>query len=281
MSQEDIVLDENFSCRGIIDSHAHYFDRRFEAEVDGGADSVLRDEVFGKGISAGINVGTNPENSIRCIEQAKRYEKMYAAVGIHPEDCQHLDGSAAEELAKIRTLLDTPKKRAENKIVAIGEIGYDYYWQPVDKARQTEFFECQLEMAREFSLPVIIHDREAHGDCFDTVMRHPETVGVFHSYSGSAEMAKELVKKGFYISFSGVLTFKNARKAREVAAVVPRDRILIETDCPYLAPHPLRGHINNSSYMVYTAKTLSDILGLGFDDVVNLTANNAKRLFGI
>ena len=281
MSCEDIIINEERSCFGIIDSHAHYFDRRFENEVEGGADAVLESRVFGKGIAAVINVGTNPENSIRCIEQAKKYKNMYAAVGVHPEDCQHLEGSAREELEKIRLLLDTPEKRAENKIVAIGEIGYDYYWQPVDRERQTAFFDGQLQMAREFSLPVIIHDREAHGDCFDRVMRHPETVGVFHSFSGSAEMAKELVKRGFYISFSGVLTFKNARKAREVAEAIPRDRILIETDCPYLTPHPHRGKINDSSYMIYTASTLGEILGLGFEETVRLTADNAKRLFKI
>ena len=281
MSCEDIIINEERSCFGIIDSHAHYFDRRFENEVEGGADAVLESRVFGKGIAAVINVGTNPENSIRCIEQAKKYKNMYAAVGVHPEDCQHLEGSAREELGKIRLLLDSPEKRAENKIVAIGEIGYDYYWQPVDRERQTAFFDGQLQMAREFSLPVIIHDREAHGDCFDRVMRHPETVGVFHSFSGSAEMAKELVKRGFYISFSGVLTFKNARKAREVAEAIPHDRILIETDCPYLTPHPHRGKINDSSYMIYTASTLGEILGLGFEETVRLTADNAKRLFNI
>ena len=281
MSCEDIIINAERSCFGIIDSHAHYFDRRFENEVEGGADAVLESRVFGKGIAAVINVGTNPENSIRCIEQAKKYKNMYAAVGVHPEDCQHLEGSAREELEKIRLLLDTPEKRAENKIVAIGEIGYDYYWQPVDRERQTAFFDGQLQMARELSLPVIIHDREAHGDCFDRVMRHPETVGVFHSFSGSAEMAKELVKRGFYISFSGVLTFKNARKAREVAEAIPHDRILIETDCPYLTPHPHRGKINDSSYMIYTASTLGEILGLGFEETVRLTADNAKRLFNI
>ena len=209
------MIEAEYSCRGIIDSHAHYFDRRFDAEVEGGADAILQNEVFGKGISAVINVGTNPENSIRCIEQAKRYEKMYAAVGIHPEDCQHLEGSAREELDKIRQLLDTPEKRAKNKIVAIGEIGYDYYWQPVDKARQTEFFEGQLKMAREFSLPIIIHDREAHGDCFETVLKYPDVIGVFHSFSGSAEMARELTKRGFYISFSGVLTLKTQERSRK------------------------------------------------------------------
>ena len=272
---------EERSCDGIIDSHAHYFDRRFENEVEGGARYLLENQVFNKGIAAVINVGTNPENSLACIEQARLYERMYAAVGVHPEDCQHLEGSVEEELLKIRRLLDTPERRAENKIVAVGEIGYDYYWQPVDKARQTAFFEGQLELAREVSLPVIIHDRDAHGDCFDTVLRHPETVGVFHSYSGSAEMARELVKRGFYISFSGVLTFKNARRVREVAMTVPDDRILIETDCPYLAPEPNRGKINSSAYMCYTASVLADIKGISYERAVEITANNARTLFNI
>ena len=279
MSCEDIIINEERSCFGIIDSHAHYFDRRFENEVEGGADAVIESRVFGKGIAAVINVGTNPENSIRCIEQAKKYKNMYAAVGVHPEDCQHLEGSVREELEKIRLLLDTPEKRAENKIVAIGEIGYDYYWQPVDRERQTAFFDGQLQMAREFSLPVIIHDREAHGDCFDRVMRHPETVGVFHSFSGSAEMAKELVKRGFYISFSGVLTFKNAARVRAVAESVPLERILIETDAPYLAPHPHRGELNHSGLMRYTAITLAEVKGITPDEAAEVTYNNACKLF--
>ncbi|MBQ8850240.1 MAG: TatD family hydrolase [Clostridia bacterium] len=272
---------EDISCAGIIDSHAHYFDRRFENEYEGGADALLTDVVFPSGIEAVINVGTNPENCICCIEQAKKYDKMYSAVGIHPEDCQHLSGDVHTEVAKIRALLDTEEKRKNNKIVAIGEIGFDYYWQPVDRERQAAFFEAQLELAREFDLPVIIHDREAHGDCFETALKYPEVRGVFHSYSGSAEMARELTKRGWYISFSGVVTFKNARRVREVAAAVDRERVLIETDCPYLSPEPNRGKLNSSANLCYTARALAEAMGLSFEDTVELTRANTKRLFGL
>ena len=272
---------EKKQCAGIIDSHAHYFDRRFENEYDGGADRLLREEVFPSGVEAIINVGTNPENSLRCIEQTSKYEKMYAAVGIHPEDCQHLSGDVSAEVEKIRDLADTAEKRERNKIVAIGEIGFDYYWQPVDKERQAEFFNAQMALAEELSLPVIIHDREAHGDCLETVLKYPKVRGVFHSYSGSAEMARELTKRGFYISFSGVITFKNARRVREVAASVDRDRLLIETDCPYLSPVPYRGKLNSSAYLNYTATALSETIGLSLEETIALTNTNAKRLFGL
>ena len=276
-----MVIDiKNGACAGIIDSHAHYFDRRFEGEYEGGADAILRERVFPSGISAIVNVGTNPENCLRCIEQAKKYENMYVAVGVHPEDCQHLSGSPEEEVARIRALVDTEEKRRENKIVAIGEIGHDYYWQPVDKARQVAFFEAQLSLAEEFSLPVIIHDREAHGDCFETVLKYPDVKGVFHSYSGSAEMARELTRRGYYISFSGVITFKNARRVREVASTVDKNFLLVETDCPYLAPEPYRGRLNCSAYLSGTVSTLADAIGLSYEDTVKLTAENAKRLFG-
>ena len=272
---------EKKQCAGIIDSHAHYFDRRFENEYEGGADRLLRDTVFPSGIEAIINVGTDPENSLRCIEQAAKYENMYAAVGIHPSDCQRLGGNAEDEVARLRTLIDSDEKRVKNKIVAIGEIGYDYYWQPVDRERQKSFFEAQLSLAEEFDLPVIIHDREAHGDCFETVLKHPNVRGVFHSYSGSAEMAKELTKRGWYISFSGVITFKNARRVREVAADIDRGRLLVETDCPYLAPEPYRGKLNSSAYLDRTVTALSQAVGLSFEDTVELTNGNTKRLFGL
>ena len=275
------IVIEELSCEGIIDSHAHYFDRRFEEELEGGADVLLGETVFPKGIAAIVNVGTDPKNCIKCVSQARRYGNMYAAVGIHPEDCQHLDGNAADEIAKIKALADTPEKRKENKIVAIGEIGFDYYWQPVDKERQREFFEGQLSLAAELGLPVIIHDREAHGDCFETVLKYPEVIGVFHSFSGSRELALELVKRGWYISFSGVLTFKNARRVKEVAEAIPADRILVETDCPYLAPEPFRGRINSSAYMYSTVKTLSEIRGISYEEAIKMTSDNARRLFGI
>ena len=269
------------SCDGLIDSHTHYFDSRFENEIDGGADYILQNEVFGKGVSTVINVATNPQNAIRCIEQAKKYDKMFAAVGIHPEDCRNLSDDGDTEISEIRALLDTPEKREENKIIAIGEIGHDYYWQPYDKEKQARYFEKQMFLAEEFDLPIIIHDREAHGDCFETVLRHPEARGVFHSFSGSAEMAKELTKRGWYISFSGVLTFKNARKVREVAAVVPRELMLIETDCPYLTPEPFRGKLNHSGHVCYTAMALAEIIGESYKKTVALTADNARRLFGL
>ena len=265
------------SCVGLLDSHAHYFDSRFE----GGADEILQAEVFDAGVCGVVNVATNPENALRCIAQAKQYSRIYAAVGIHPEDCKDLSDDPDEAVGKIRDLLDTPEKRKENKIVALGEIGLDYYWEPYDKQKQARYFEAQLSLAEALDLPVIIHDREAHGDCFETVLRYPKVRGVFHSFSGSAEMARELTRRGWYISFSGVLTFKNARKVREVAAVVPHGQMLVETDAPYLAPEPFRGRINHSGRMAFTAQALAEICGMSYEEAVRQTGENAKRLFEI
>ncbi len=268
------------SVGGIIDSHAHYFDSRFD-EAEESVDEILGKKVFGAGIAAVINVATRPENALRCIEQAKQFETMFVTAGIHPEDAQALSGSADEEIKKLRDLMDTPEKRKEHKIVALGEIGLDYYWQPCDKERQWEFFEKQMCLAEELGVPVVIHDREAHGDCLEMILRHPAVTGVFHSFSGSAEMAKELTKRGWYLSFSGVLTFKNARKAREAAAVVPHDRVLIETDAPYLTPEPFRGRLNHSGYLSYTAMVLAKIWDVSYEEVVSETAENTRRLFGL
>ena len=258
----------------LFDSHAHYFDDRL-CDI-GGAEKVLCEDVFGGGVKRVLNVGTNSETNILCIEQARRYDGMYAAVGIHPEDCRELPDSPDEEIAKLRALLN---EREKNKIVAIGEIGLDYHYEGFDKAKQELYFSKQMELAREFSMPVIIHDREAHGDCFDMVLRYPDVTGVFHSYSGSAEMATELVKRGWYISFSGVLTFKNAKKAVEVAQTIPQDRILIETDTPYLAPHPHRGEVNHSGYVRYVVEKLAEIRGIEPSAAARLTYENASRLF--
>ncbi len=260
----------------LFDSHAHYYDERFGEEIEGGADKILS-ALFSDNVGWIINVATNNENAKECIAQALRYKNMYSAVGIHPGDCRFYDDVDAE----IERLSHFFEKKTENKIVALGEIGLDYHYEGTDKAKQQAFFERQLQMARELRLPVIIHDREAHGDCFDTVRKYPDVKGVFHSYSGSAEMAKELVKMGWYISFSGVLTFKNAAKVKEVAAALPKDRLLIETDCPYLTPHPHRGEINHSGYMHLTLKALADIHGASYEDFAELTAENAARLFGI
>ena len=260
----------------LFDSHAHYFDSRLEGL--GGADKVLADEVFGGEVARVINVGTSGKTNLLCIEQAKKYDEMYAAVGIHPEDARELPDDPAEEILQLHSFLDNKK---ENKIVAIGEIGFDYHYEGYDKEKQARYFEAQMKLARELSMPVVIHDREAHGDCFEMILKYPEVTGVFHSYSGSSEMAAELVKRGWYISFSGVLTFKNARKAVEVAQSVPLDRVLIETDTPYLAPHPYRGQINHSGLVRYTAEKLAEIRGLSADEIADITFYNASRLFRI
>ena len=260
----------------LFDSHAHYYDERFEQEVDGGADAVLSSVFLGH-VAKIVNVGTCNENSARCIEQAARYEGMYAAVGIHPSDCRFYTDVKRELAILEQTLSD----RASKKIVALGEIGLDYHYENTDRAKQAAFFEAQLEMAERLDLPVIIHDREAHGDCMDTVRRHRGVRGVFHSFSGSAEMAKELVKLGWYISFSGVVTFKNAAKVKEAAAAVPLDRLMIETDCPYLAPHPHRGEINHSGLIHLTCEALADIHSMKIEEMAEITYGNTCNFFGI
>ena len=264
----------------LFDSHAHYFDRRFES--DGySADRILREEVFSKNVSRVINIATNADTARLCIEQAKKYDGMYAAVGLNPEDIGCLKCGIDEELAAIAKIIGDEKNRAEKKIVALGEIGLDYHYEGFDKELQAKCFDLQMEIAHKLDMPVIIHDREAHGDCFEMVLRHKGVRGVFHSYSGSAEMAAELIKRGWYISFSGVVTFKNASRVREVVASVPLDRILIETDCPYLAPHPHRGKLNHSGLMEYTAMAIAEIKGTTLIEIAEKTYKNASELFSI
>ncbi|MBO5883180.1 MAG: TatD family hydrolase [Clostridia bacterium] len=265
--------------RGLFDSHAHYFDEWIGEEW-----SELLDEFFSSGGEGVINVGTNNENSLVCIEQAKKYEKMYCAVGIHPEDCLYLSGSPKEEVARLRALVGSEEERRKNKIVALGEIGFDYHVEGLDEAGkqlQREYFERQMSLAEELCLPVIIHDREAHGDCFEMALKYPRVRGVFHSYSGSAEMAKELTRRGWYISFSGVVTFKNAPKVKEVAATVPADRILSETDAPYLAPVPYRGKRNSSSLMLHTVEAIADERKISPDEAKKIIRENTRTLFGV
>ncbi len=266
----------------IFDTHAHYFDRRFENEVEGGADAILS-EIMPDPVERIVNVGTNCQNSRRAVAQAAGYAGMYAAVGIHPEDC-HFIPDADAAMTELREILGDAESRRRDKIVAIGEIGLDYHWQqygdiPMDKGKQAYFFDAQMELARELDLPVIIHDREAHGDCFETVLRHPEVRGVFHSYSGSAEMARELVRRGWYLSFSGTLTFKNADRVRAAATAVPRERLLIETDAPYLAPHPHRGRLNHSGLLVHSLETLAQLWACTPEEAAQITAQNAENLF--
>ena len=265
----------------IFDSHAHYFDKRFDT-VEGGAHGILS-SIMPDPVAAVINVGTDCQSSRTAIAQAAEYDGMYAAAGIHPGDCHYAkDPDAA--LAELESLLCDRAGRKKDKLVALGEIGLDYHWPeyggiPMSKERQLYFFHAQMQMARHLSIPVIIHDREAHGDCMDVIMQYPDVRGVFHSYSGSAEMAKDLCRRGWYVSFSGTLTFKNAERVRAAALAVPRDRLLIETDAPYLAPHPVRGSMNHSGLLPYTLTVLASLWDISPDEAANITFENAKKLF--
>lgn len=258
-----------------FDTHAHYYDERFDEEYEGGAEALLS-SLNMQGVSYIVNVGTAPDTCRRAIEQAARRDNMYTALGIHPSDARFID-DFDKALAEIREMI-TDKA---SKCVALGEIGLDYHYEQTDKQMQTSLFRAQMNMARELGLPVVIHDRDAHEDVMTVIREFPTVTGVMHSFSGSAEMARELVKLGYMISFSGTVTFKNARKPKEAAAVVPNDRILIETDAPYLAPHPLRGTLNHSGNLEYTNRAIAEIKGLEEDECAALTEANAKRFFGI
>ena len=259
-----------------FDSHAHYYDARFESELDSSVDSLI-DAIFKESASYIINVGTSPESSRLAIAQSKKYANMYTAIGIHPSDCTYLKGKPEDELLEIETLI----KEKENKCVALGEIGLDYHYEDTDREKQLLYFEEQMRLAESLKIPVSIHDRDAHGDVLLVLRRHPDVIGVLHSFSGSAEMAREVAEMGYYVSFSGTLTFKNARKPKEAALAVPPDKILIETDCPYLAPHPLRGTLNHSGNLVYTNRALAELLEMDEEGAASLTEKNAKRLFNI
>ena len=226
-----------------------------------------------KGVGLIVNPGITVETSRQAIAMAEKYPHMYAAVGIHPENChdfvpQHID--ALRQLAK------------HPKVVAIGEIGLDYYWDTnPPKEFQQEVLRAQMALARELNLPVIIHDRDAHADTLAIVQEFPEVKGVFHCYSGSVEDARTLVKMGWMLSFNGAATFKNARKAPEVIAEVPMERLMIETDAPYLAPVPHRGKRNDSSLVYLVAEKIAQIKGLTAEEVAQITWDNGKRFFGI
>ena len=258
-----------------FDSHAHYYDARFHAMVEGGVDSLLA-SLFDSTVSAIVNVGTAPDTCFLAIEQARRYPNMYTALGIHPSDGQGLaDPDAA--LSEIRARILDPA----SKCVALGEIGLDYHYDDTDRAAQAYLFDAQMQLARELSLPVVIHDRDAHGDVMDVIRRYPDVRGILHSYSGSAEMARELLDYDYYLSFSGTVTFTNAKKTVLAAAAVPMERILIETDAPYLAPHPLRGTLNHSGNLAYANRAIAAIHGIGEEECAHITEQNARRIFGL
>ena len=240
-----------------------------------GVDSLI-DTLLSENVSYIVNIGTSPETSRLAIEQAKKYENMYTAIGIHPSDTRFLSDIDAELLEIRKMILDK-----SNKCVCLGEIGLDYHYPDTDKERQMRYFIAQMELAEELDIPVCIHDRESHADVMEVIRRYPKVRGVLHSFSGSAEMAEELVKLGWMISFSGTLTFTNARKPKEVASRLPRESVMIETDCPYLAPHPKRGTLNHSGNLEYTNATLASIWGISPEECAEITENNAKRFFKI
>ena len=259
-----------------FDSHAHYYDDRFTEEIEGGAESIIG-ALLSSDVSYIINVGTNPENCRDAIAQAKKFDNMYTVLGIHPSDCQYVECDMECALADIRALIS----ERENKCVALGEIGLDYHYPDTDKEKQMRYFEAQMQMAEELGLSVVIHDREAHEDVLSVMKKYPRVKGVLHSFSGSAEMAKEVIKLGYLISFSGTLTFTNAKKPKEVAEIIPIEKILIETDAPYLAPHPKRGSLNHSGNLLYTNAMLAGIKGISEVECAEITEKNAKKFFAI
>ena len=258
-----------------FDTHAHYYDERFDEEYEGGAEALLSSLNL-ENVSFIINVGTEPDTSKRAIAQAKQHGNMYTAIGIHPSDARFIDDldMALSEIEHL--ILDK-----ESKCVALGEIGLDYHYEGTDKEMQMALFRRQMQMAERLSLPVVIHDRDSHEDVMTVIREFPSVKGILHSFSGSAEMARELVKLGYMISFSGTVTFKNARRPKEAAAVVPLDMLLIETDAPYLAPHPKRGTLNHSGNLEYTNRELAEIKGISEEECARITEENARRIFGI
>lgn len=252
-----------------FDTHAHYYDDAFDAD---------RDEVLSALPAAGVELALCPGcdlvSSRQSVALAERYPHLYAAVGFHPEN---LEGISLDQLSEIEAMA------SHSKVKAIGEIGLDYYWEkdPDKRKLQQDFCSAQLSLAEKLDLPVIFHDREAHKDSLDMVRAHPNARGVFHCYSGSVEDAKTLVIMGWMVSFTGVVTFKNARRALEVIEWLPMDRIMIETDAPYMAPEPYRGKRNDSRYVFRMAEAIAQVKGLTAEEVGRITTENGKRFFNI
>ena len=253
----------------IFDTHAHYNDDAFDADRD-----ALLSALPEKGVALVVCPGCDLASSRQCVDLAERYDYIYAAVGFHPEN---LEGAALTDLDQIRGLAAHPK------VKAIGEVGLDYYWvkSPEDRAFSRDFFDAQLSLAEELDLPVIVHDRDAHRDCLDIVRAHPNARGVFHCCALSAEDAKAALDRGWLLSFTGNITFANARRAPEVIRCAPMDRIMLETDAPYMAPVPHRGERCDSSLIPLTAAAIAQIKGLTVEEVLAITLENGKRFFDI
>ena len=250
-----------------FDSHAHLTEDCFAQDFDTVVDNMKAASVTGM-----MEIGFDLPSSEKAVQLAERFDWVHAAVGSHPDDAEQVNEA---RIAVYRGLCRNPR------VKAIGEIGLDYHYEEPGREVQKRAFRLQLALAQELSMPVVIHEREAHEDGLRILEEFPTIRGVFHCFSGSYEMAKELIKRGWYIGFTGVVTFKNARKAVETAANIPLDRILIETDCPYMAPEPFRGRRCDPSLVPYVAKKIADLRGLSPEAVAAATAENAKRCFRI
>lgn len=253
----------------LFDTHAHFDDERFDDD---------RDEVILKahesGVSYILNASSDMDSSRKSMALADKYDFIYAAVGVHPHSAGEMKEDDLEILAGYAS---------HPKVVAIGEIGLDYYYDNSPRNVQKYWFARQIGLAREVGLPVVIHDRDAHEDTLAIIKAEgaSEVGGVFHCYTGSVEMAKEVLKNNFYIALGGAVTFKNARKLLDVAKFVPEDRLLIETDCPYMTPEPYRGKRNDSGYVRLVAEKIAELRGVTFEEIAQITAQNARRLFKI
>ena len=252
----------------LFDTHAHMDDRAFDADRD-----ALLSSLRSQGVGLLMNPGCSLASSRAASELSRKYPFVYAAVGSHPDTADEVNDAVLDEYRRL--------VRENPKIKAIGEIGLDYHYEDIPREIQKRAFRAQMALAQELNLPVIVHEREAHQDGMDIASEFPSVTGVFHCFSGSAEMAKWLIARGWYIGFTGVLTFKNARKALEVAASIPLDRIVLETDCPYMSPEPFRGRRNDPGRLCRMAESLASLRGLSREEVEAVTLENGKRLYRI
>lgn len=250
----------------IFDTHAHYDDSRFDEDRD-----ELLSSLSEKGVSHIVNCGCDLKSSLTTLALAEKYDFVYAALGVHAHEAED---ATEEDLQKIAELY------SNKRVVAVGEIGLDYHYDFSPRERQIEIFERQIKLAKELDLPIIVHDREAHEDTMKLLKKYIPK-GVVHCFSGSAESAKEIVKLGMYIGMGGAVTFKNAVKPVEVAKIVPEDRLLLETDAPYMTPVPFRGKRCDSAHIAYTAEKIAEIKGMDVQELIDICNENAKRLFGI
>ena len=252
----------------LFDTHAHMDDRAFDEDRHDLLVSLNAQQV-----ALVMNPGCSLTSSRNADALSKQYDFVYAAVGSHPDVADEVDEQVLDAYRKLCKL--------NSKIKAIGEIGLDYHYEDIPREVQLKAFRAQMALAAELDLPVIVHERDAHADGMAVVDEFPTVKGVFHCYSGSAEMALELVKRGWYIGFTGVLTFKNAKKAVEVASRIPLDRLVLETDCPYMAPEPFRGKRNHPGYLYRMAEKLAEICGVSVEEIHRITTENGKRLYRI